>query len=384
MIKILFIPSSTSGGVYYYRCFTPMLDLAKRYGDEFDITIDAHWTFTDIEKEEIGRNYDIVWIHNCLYMSNIQDEVWKTIIYCKKVYGTRFVLDIDDYWDFPSTHPSFEVCRMNAFPAKMMVNFQLFDYVTTTTEYFREVISQHFPRERVYVFENAISKDDSQFTKDKTSSDKVRIGLTGGSSHAAEIDRMIGFLRNLTESQLDRIEFVLCGYDTRNSERITIDEFGKIVSREKMDDSENWWVKLEDRILSMAKHYRRIETKDIVKGDFGHIYQDIDILLVPLDNNRFNRCKSELKFIESGWTQTAVIASNVIPYSNFGSNGKDCILVKENTPEEWAKAVKRLIRDRDTIDRLAKANSERVLRDRNIEIVGDRRADFIRKIMEAK
>jgi glycosyltransferase involved in cell wall biosynthesis len=121
-----------------------------------------------------------------------------------------------------------------------------------------------------------------------------------------------------------------------------------------------------------------------VKGDFGHIYQDIDILLVPLDNNRFNRCKSELKFIEAGFSQTAVIASNVIPYSNFGSNGKDCLLVKENTPEEWAKVVKRLIRDRDTIDRLAKANSERVMLDRDIEIVGDRRADFIRKIMEAK
>lgn len=378
--RILFIPSTMSGGVYYYRCYTPMKALSDAYPEKFDITIDNHWKYTDLEKDEIGKNFDVVLVHQALYTSHFQNEFWKMIIYCKTQYNTKFILDIDDYWEYHKHHPAYKACMFNAFPDKMMLNFSLFDYVTTTTEYFKNIIKDYFPEDKIYVFENGISSNDEQFSTKKNKSEKIRIGLTGGSSHTEDIKQLLEFPKYLTDKQLEEIELVFCGYDNKNAERVTIDESGKIVERKQLDDKDNWWVQTENKFKSEVKHYNRIESKDIMKGEFGKIYEDIDVLLVPLTNNKFNRCKSELKFIEAGFTNTAVISSKVIPYSNFGVNEEDCLFVKEPTPQAWAKAIKKLLRDKELLMRIRDINSLRIKYSRNLEDITKKRAEFIEKI----
>ncbi len=379
MKRILFIPSIMSGGVYY-RCYTPMKALAEKYGGEFDITINNTYKFTDVEKDDIGKNFDIVWIHNCLFTSSFQDEVWKMIIYCKKQYGTKFILDIDDYWDYHKNHPAREACVFNMFPEKMMMNFKLFDYVTTTTEYFKNIIKDYFPEDKIFVFENAISSNDEQFSIKKNKSDKLRLGITGGSSHTEDIKQLLEFPKYLNDKQLDEIELVFCGYDTNNADKVTIDENGKIVGKEKLDEKDNCWIQTENKFKSEVKHYKRIESKDIMKGEFGKIYEDIDVLLVPLTNNKFNRCKSELKFIEAGFTNTAVISSKVIPYSNFGVNEEDCLFVKEATPQAWAKAIKKILREKEMFYKIRDINSLRVKYSRNLEDITKKRYNFLHLI----
>lgn len=378
--RILFIPSTLSGGVYYYRVYTPMKCLVEKHPDDFEITINNTWKYTDVEKDEIGKNFDIVCFHQCLFTSSFQEEVWKMIIYCKKQYGTKFVLDIDDYWDYHKNHPAREACVFNMFPEKMMMNFKLFDYVTTTTEYFKNIIKDYFPEDKIYVFENGISKDDEQFSIKKNKSDKIRIGLTGGSSHTEDIKQLLEFPKYLTEKQLDEIELVFCGYDNKNAENVVIDETGKIVERTPLADKDNWWVQTENKFKQEVKYYNRIESKDIMNGEFGKIYEDIDVLLVPLTNNKFNRCKSELKFIEAGFTNTAVISSKVIPYSNFGVNEEDCLFVKDTTPQAWAKAIKKILRDKDLLKKIKDINSLRVKYSRNLEDITEKRYKFFSEI----
>ena len=379
-LRVLYIPSTMSGGVYYYRVYTPMKALAENYGEDFEITIDNHWKYTDVEKDEIGNNFDIVCFHQCLFTSSFQDEVWKMIIYCKKEYGTKFVLDLDDYWDYHKNHPAREACVFNMFPEKMMINFKLFDYVTTTTEYFKNTIKDYFTEEKIYVFENAISSNDGQFSTKKNKSDKIRIGLTGGSSHTEDIKQLLEFPKYLTDKQLDEIELVFCGYDNKNAENVVIDETGKVVERTHLADKDNWWVQTENKFKQEVKHYRRVESKDIMKGEFGKIYEDIDVLLVPLTNNKFNRCKSELKFIEAGFTNTAVISSKVIPYSNFGVNEEDCLFVKDATPQAWAKAIKKILRDRKLLKKITDINSLRVKYSRSLEDITKKRYEFLKNI----
>jgi glycosyltransferase involved in cell wall biosynthesis len=118
-----------------------------------------------------------------------------------------------------------------------------------------------------------------------------------------------------------------------------------------------------------------------MKGEFGKIYEDIDVLLVPLTNNKFNRCKSELKFIEAGFTNTAVISSKVIPYSNFGVNEEDCLFVKEATPQAWAKAIKKILREKDLFYKIRDINSLRVKYSRNLEDITKKRFEFLKKII---
>ncbi|KJV31157.1 glycosyltransferase [Pantoea sp. SM3] len=64
-----------------------------------------------------------------------------------------------------------------------------------------------------------------------------------------------------------------------------------------------------------------------------NIIREHDIVLVPLENNKFNDAKSNIKFIESASQGVAVIASSVKEYS-------ECINTYENgwlcsTEEEW-------------------------------------------------
>jgi len=380
MKRILLIPSSMEGGVYYYRIYTPFKRLVELYEDEFDITINNNWNFNDEQKDYIGKNYDVVVFHQCLYVSKFQDEVWKMIVYCKKEYGTRFVLDLDDYWSYPKIHPAYDICAFNAFPDKMMINLKLFDYVTTTTKYFMDVISEYFDKEKIEVFENAISDDDEQFSMKKSESTKLRLGLTGGSSHTEDIKQILDFPKYLTMKQLNGIELVFCGYNDKDAKEVTIDEDGKIVSEEDIPRNKNWWCITEDKFKERIKNYRRVESKNIVKGEFGKIYEDIDVLLVPLCGGIFNRCKSELKFIEAGYTNTAVIASDVIPYNNFGVDKESCILVKKPRPELWAKAIKKILRDKSLLEKIRENNNSLVKKYRNLDDITKKRYYFYKRI----
>lgn len=378
MKKILFIPSTMKGGVYYYRVYTPLKALSS---GEFDITIDNHYTFTPSEIDEIGKNYSIVWVHNGLFQGEIQDKFWTFIIYCKREYGTKFILDLDDYWDYNKFHPQYNISQFNAFPDKMMINFKLFDYITTTTEYFKTVISEYFPSDRIYVFPNAISLKDPQFSTYKTESPRIRLGITGGSSHTEDIKQLLEFPKYLTDKQIENIELVFCGYDTKNAEKLEIDENGKVIGRSKLDLSDNWWVKTENKFKDELKYYTRVESKSIVNGEYGEIYKDIDVLLIPLCNNKFNRCKSELKLIEAGFTNTAFICSDVIPYNNFSKANLGFNFIKNPNPQEWAKSIKKIIRNPELIEEIKTKNREQILQSRTLEEINKLRYEFLKQII---
>ena len=188
----------------------------------------------------------------------------------------------------------------------------------------------------------------------------------------------MGFWKHLTKRTLDKIDIVLCGYDNKNNEKITLDENGKIVNRTKIDDKDNWWVQTENKIIAGVgkDHYKRIETKSITKKEFGPVYQDIDILLVPLKNTKFNNCKSELKIIEAGFTNTIPMCSKVIPYSNYGIDNEDCILVKDNTPEGWAKKITKLVNDEARMENIRAKCHDTQVNNRELDLITKKRKEF--------
>ena len=155
--------------------------------------------------------------------------------------------------------------------------------------------------------------------------------------------------------------FVLCGFDTRGNVEI-IDNDGKSHVR-PIHPKESVWYEYEriitddyrivspqykewlNRFTPNAKYpfeeeepYKRRWTKGIMS--YCTHYNDIDVLLVPLDSNVFNLYKSELKLIEAGMLNKAVIVSDYGPYKigteNFiDKNSKivpngNCILIDNN------------------------------------------------------
>lgn len=69
-----------------------------------------------------------------------------------------------------------------------------------------------------------------------------------------------------------------------------------------------------------------------------------DIGIIPLADDRFNRSKSNLKFLEYAALDMAIVCSDVESYRNVGRHESNALMVF-NEPSAWCEAVSRLIDD---------------------------------------
>jgi hypothetical protein len=107
--------------------------------------------------------------------------------------------------------------------------------------------------------------------------------------------------------------------------------------------------------------YRRCWTKDI--SQYATHYNNIDVLLVPLKQNKCNAQKSQLKVIECGFFHKAQIAQNFGPYQldlvpmieiggNINENGNALLVDSSKNHKLWAKYITRLVKDRSLVTKL--------------------------------
>lgn len=84
-------------------------------------------------------------------------------------------------------------------------------------------------------------------------------------------------------------------------------------------------------------------------NEYAKILDESDILLAPLVDNPFNNMKSNLKQIEAMTRKLPIICSDVVPYNVDGIDGHNCFLIKnkKNQEKDWAKAIKKLILDKN-------------------------------------
>lgn len=66
------------------------------------------------------------------------------------------------------------------------------------------------------------------------------------------------------------------------------------------------------------------------------LYKDLNLSFAPLIDNTFNRCKSNLKALESGVNYCALMASKIPPY--FNKKDKDCVIYCDDN--EWQDKIK--------------------------------------------
>ena len=150
--------------------------------------------------------------------------------------------------------------------------------------------------------------------KKKFNDGKVRIGFIASSSHSEGVWHIKKPVLAILE-KYPNVEF----YITH-------------VYHNFFDDAK---LELKERI----KPIPWIALKDWPKGvkDLG-----FDIGLAPLADNNFNRCKSNLRWMEYSLADMTTIASPVKPYLCI-KDGVDGLLVREQS--EWYNAMEKLILD---------------------------------------
>jgi glycosyltransferase involved in cell wall biosynthesis len=374
-IKILVIPSDTCG-CGYYRSLKPHTKLAEMYENDFDIDIKYQVDWSDVETM---KKYDIIHIHKGLFVD--MDTFRSTLKTCRD-NGTVVVMDLDDYWDLGPFHPGSADAKRYGIDKLIKDNIKLVDYMTTTTDIFKKEIEKLHPNVKVFV--NAIDREEEQFISKPNPSDRIRFGFVMGSSHLHDIEMLKGIANKLPKDVLDKMQFVLCGYDLRGTVSF-IGQNGQVQTRPMMP-KESVWYEYEkiltdnykvvspqykewlNRFIPNAKYefednepYKRRWTKGIMS--YCTHYNDIDVLLAPLDDNKFNSFKSELKLIEAGMMNKAAVVSDFGPYQlgtiNYFEKGGNinpdgnCILIdKMKAHKDWAKTIEKLVKNPEHIERL--------------------------------
>lgn len=92
--------------------------------------------------------------------------------------------------------------------------------------------------------------------------------------------------------------------------------------------------------------------------------------------------KSELKFTESGFTNTVVLSSNVKPYTDYGTDGVNCIFVEDMTPKGWAYNMVRLYENELLRNNLAFELNKKVLKERDVDLISRKRHELFTKILK--
>lgn len=404
-IKVLVVPSDRAG-VGLYRSVSPHTKLQELYGEDFDVEINYEPNWFDLES---FNKYDIIHFHKGLFRD--MNPFWDALKYFKE-HNITTVMDIDDNWDVGQFHPLNASNRAMKAPEKITSNLTRVDYVTTTTEIFANKIKKW--NKNVLVFPNAIDPEEDQYSSVKNPSDRIRFGFVMGSSHERDMEQIKGVFNCLSKDIIDKIQVVLCGFDLRGTINM-VDKDGNITGSRQITPLESVWYKYEQnvtdnyRLVSPEYHdflmkfvrepwpnaehefYRREWT--LGTTEFAKHYRNVDVLLAPLDTNQFNEVKSELKFVEAGFTQTALICSNFGPYSLVGKSifekggvlnpEGNCVLVDPlKKHKDWARYIKKLVENPELITLLQNNLYEFVRETYDINNVTKKRAEWYKTIIK--
>jgi glycosyltransferase involved in cell wall biosynthesis len=401
-IKVLVLPSDTTG-VGKFRSVDPHIMLQNMYPDDFHVDIDYN---PQINNVNYWKQYQIVHIHRNI--GSNYDQTPNIINFLKSI-GIIVIVDLDDYWLPGKEHPIHQLIVQEKIHEKIVANLKVASYVTTTTNIFADEIRK--VNKNVVIFPNAIDPTEAQFKQPTEPSDRIRIGWLGGSSHLYDLKLLEGFVsKNM--SLKDKVQYVLCGFDTRG----TITEINQQTGEKKqrpINPDETVWARYEEiftnkyatidsnykQFLLKFKEeeypniqdlpYRRVWTKPI--NTYATNYSKFDISMAPIKNHIFNRVKSQLKVIEAGFYKKALIASEVGPYTidlkhalDFGkfTDGNALLVKEERNHSDWAKNIKFLVNNPNLIVDLGERLYESVKDKYDLRKVTKDRREFYLSIVK--
>jgi len=270
-INILFF-NKTTNGVYYFRTSRPAIKLQELYPDTFNIDIKSEFDWDDDEKI---KKYQIIHFHTTL---TDYDKMPDLLTKIKKM-GIITIMDIDDYWELPATHPlhtKYTALKINKSIKESLISV---DHVTTTTPVFAGLIKKL--NKNVTILPNGLDSDEPQWKYGKTSSSFTRVGWLGGSQHLHDMGLLENsFNRISSDSSLSKkMQVQLFGFDLRGKINIIRikEEFGKVLRAAGM-----FTPKIIKKIEEANFDLRRVpEIPPIMANDYQNISETITRPIMP-------------------------------------------------------------------------------------------------------
>lgn len=273
-------------GVSYHRLSGPFAWL-HRLG-KIELTV-----INGMTKEYISHmpKTDILVFNRMVFPEGHSTE---TILALKEA-GVKVWCDIDDYWHLHPGHMLEHEYRKHGTGDIIAKAIEHSDIVTCTHDYLARKIRQFNPNVRVVP--NAINTFEQQWKHIGIQPDANSFGWMGSAAHKMDIDLLGRPLKKYWQSETSW-KIMYAGYSEGN-----------------FKESEH-----VQRILAGGGQYEKkrfFRAPAAPVEQYARLLDAISVGLIPLADNEFNRCKSELKVLEFAAKGKAVIVSKVHPYTNI-------------------------------------------------------------------
>lgn len=176
------------------------------------------------------------------------------------------------------------------------------------------------------------------------------IGYSGTPTHGADLEPVENAFEIIADRYRGRVGFLFLGCATERMKRLPNVSF-----------------------LDFRPSYR--EYAEALRG------AQIDIAVAPLADNRFNRCKSNIKWLEYSACGIAGVYQDLPPYGSSVSHGRTGLLAG-NRAQDWVDALDRLIRCPEERARIAGEARAEVLKNHTLAARGSRYLEVYLEILE--
>ena len=289
---------------------------------------------------------DIVVFHRA------EEQEYHALARMLKAEGKKIVMDNDDTFLLADNHPlaNFNANGSSVDSLKRRTDnldefMAMCDLVTTTTPTLASEYRKINPN--TVILPNCVDEDDWDvpFVNE---SNKVRIGMVGSVSMEYDYLHLKPVLREL--GKRDDVEIVLFGLGDANHRRAN-PRVTKVFREEYA-----FWDRIEKDHQPWVKNYQYQEALNEAK---------LDMMLIPRKDNYFNRCKSNVKWLEASMLEIPVIAQSFEsgPYEEI-THGHNGILIKDN--KHWIGAINALVEDKNLRRKIGQTAKKHVLAHYNI------------------
>jgi glycosyltransferase involved in cell wall biosynthesis len=316
----------TSGnwGCYIVRCLLPLI----ANGWDGDQTSIRYGTKTAENKAKAAQLADIVVFHRPETQNKLD------LMRILKKQGRKIVFDNDD------TYKDHDAVKLNDYFDKERVNRGLkqvngivdqcvleADLVTTTTEVLADEYRKLNPN--VVVLPNCI--DPFYYDEPlRNESDVVRIGVFGSVITSTDLDVLIPIVKHYEKDK--RVRIVCFGLPPNRKHNPIVESIYRDEYR-FMDSVDVEW----HPAVNADVYYDKINSLKL------------DLVIIPREDNYFNRAKSNLKFLEASMFEIPVIAQgfedNKSPYQVNPEDAEHMVVVTDNS--QWVPEIEKLINDKE-------------------------------------
>lgn len=352
-MKILLVTGQRIMGGEYHRLIVPHSKFNEN-GHEV-----SQMTNIDHVAESMLSEFDLIIASRALSRIGNDENLYKVL----KRLGIPVIIDTDDHYQLSDSHILKKDWKLQKRAETLIYNFKNADSVMVTTPYLKHLMSQF--NKSVEVMPNTIDFEQPQFIPNPDiqamKSKLVHIGWSGSVTHLQDLQLIEGEILSLNKSKDKDYKLMLAGYYENDS---IWDKYEKIFTSDYLLNDDN---------------YGRINAADVYS--YAQAYNLMDIGLIPLRDNEFNRAKSELKMLEMGAFGLPVIVSDMQVYQEIGKNNKNCLMVGK---KDWYRAIRKLIENAELRKDLGSQLKEDVLTLRNEKQWRKTRIDYYESIINKK